>query len=190
MNDSDSHLALPDGLAARARQLEWLLLDVDGVLTDGRLWYTEEGETLKAFHVRDGMAVGLARRAGLKVGLLSGRASPVLERRAEELRLDTVLLGSRDKGADFLRFLAAEATRPAKVGFIGDDLIDLPVLLRCGLSMCPADAVHEVRAVVHHVLRENGGGGAVREAVEKILEARGAWSDVVSFFSPDPAEGG
>ncbi len=169
--------------ARRARRLEWLLFDVDGVLTDGSLYYTREGERLKRFNVRDGLALRLAQRAGLKVGLFSGRSSPALEARAAELGLDEVILGSSDKGADFERFLARHGTRPERVAYVGDDLIDLAVLGRAALSFAPADAASEVSAAVHVVLATAGGRGAAREMVEAILKARGEWEGIVAGFS-------
>ena len=175
--------ALPEALAERARRLEWLLCDVDGVLTDGRLWYTAEGETLKAFHVRDGLAFRLAQRAGLSIGLFSGRKSPPLEKRARDLDFDTWIVGSKEKGSDFESFLERESVNAEHVAFIGDDWIDLPVIRRCGLSFCPADAVPEVRQRVDVVLDTPGGAGAVRELVEKLLYARGSWDAILGYYA-------
>ncbi|MEM8959976.1 MAG: HAD hydrolase family protein [Acidobacteriota bacterium] len=172
--------------ATRAAALRWLLLDVDGVLTNGRLYYTADGESLKPFHVRDGLAIKLARQAGLSVGLLSGRRSPPLERRAADLSLDVVLLGVGDKGKVFTDFLTEHQVQASDVAFIGDDLIDLPVLGRCGLALAPADAVAEVRERVDVVLSSRGGEGAVREAVELLLRARGMWNEIVDRFLPEP----
>ena len=175
-----------DVFTRRAAGLEWLLFDVDGVFTDGRLIYTRRGEQVKTFHVRDGLAVRLAQRAGFKLGLLSGRRSRPLERRASELDFDVVILGSGDKRPAFEKFLNDHDTTPGRIAFIGDDLPDLPVLGRCALSFAPADAAPEVRDMVHVVLDARGGDGAVREMVEKILKARGDWEDVLSHFSLDP----
>ncbi len=169
-------------LARRAARLEWLLLDVDGVLTDGRLVYDGEGERLKTFHVRDGLAIELAHRAGLKVGMLSGRSSPALERRAADLRVDALVAGRSDKGRAFAEFLAERGVAADRVAYVGDELIDLPVLRRAALSFAPADAVAEVRERVDRVLAARGGGGAVREAVELLLRARGAWQGVVARY--------
>jgi 3-deoxy-D-manno-octulosonate 8-phosphate phosphatase (KDO 8-P phosphatase) len=166
-------------LARRAGRLEWLLLDADGVLTDGRLYYGGGGERLKVFHVRDGLGVRLAQRGGLKVGVLSGRASPALARRLAELGLDAVITGRSDKARAFAEFLDRHRAEPERVAYAGDDLLDLPVLARCGLSFAPADAVAEVRAAAHRVLAAPGGGGAVRELVELLLKARGAWAGLV-----------
>jgi len=169
--------------ARRATRLEWLLFDVDGVLTDGTLIYTRWGEQVKRFHVKDGLAFTLARRAGLRVGLLSGRRSRALELRAAELALDAVMLGKSDKNAAFEQFLERYDAAPGRVAFIGDDLPDLPVLGRCALAFAPADAAAEVKAVVHQVLDARGGHGAAREMIERILKARGEWERLLAGFS-------
>lgn len=167
----------------RARGLEWLLFDVDGVLTDGHLVYTRFGEEVKIFHVRDGLALKMAQKAGLRVGILSGRKSKPLEVRVAELGLDLLISGSKDKKQDFANFLAEQGTQAGRVAYMGDDLPDLPVLGLCGLSFAPADAVAEVRGVVHRVLPQNGGQGVVREMIEQILKARGDWHRLVAEFS-------
>lgn len=160
----------------RAKNLRWLLCDVDGVLTDGRLLYGPQGEELKSFDVKDGLGLKLAQRAGLKVGLLSSRNSPALAQRAVELGIDAMVTGHEDKGAAFEGFLAAQEISADEVAYIGDDLPDLPVLRRCGLAFAPADAVPEVQAAVDQILPRPGGRGAVREMVERILKARGEWA--------------
>jgi 3-deoxy-D-manno-octulosonate 8-phosphate phosphatase (KDO 8-P phosphatase) len=169
-------------LVRRAARLEWLLLDVDGVFTDGSLLYSERGEELKSFHVRDGLGVKLAQRAGLKVGVLSGRTSRALARRARDLALDATILDRSAKGTAFERFCGEQGTTPERVAYVGDDLLDLPVLARCGLSFAPADAVAEVRERVHRVLAARGGSGAVRELVELVLRARGDWQRVAAPY--------
>ncbi|MEM9554608.1 MAG: phenylphosphate carboxylase subunit delta [Acidobacteriota bacterium] len=171
--------------AERCRALTWLLLDVDGVLTDGRLLYTAEGETVKTFHVRDGLAVRLAQRAGLRLGVISGRSSAPLERRLTDLDFEHVVLGSQDKRADFDDFLARHGAEATQVAGVGDDLQDLPLLRLCGLAFAPADADPEVRARVDRVLTRRGGNACVREMIESILRARGAWDEVVApYFGP------
>lgn len=172
-------------LARRAAELEWLLCDVDGVLTDGGLYYDRRGHAMLRFHVRDGLGFKLARRAGLKVGLVSGRDPAALDHRAAELGVDAVLAGVEDKGAVLDSFLEQHATAARRVAFVGDDLQDLTALGRCGLSFAPADAVAEVRAVVHRVLATPGGGGVVREAVEVLLRARGDWDRLFTSFTFD-----
>jgi 3-deoxy-D-manno-octulosonate 8-phosphate phosphatase (KDO 8-P phosphatase) len=153
-------------------------------MTDGRLVYDGDGERHKVFHVRDGLGLKLAQRAGLKVGILSGRENAALANRAAELGIDRVLLDRADKERAFTEFLAAERTAPERVAYIGDDLVDLPVILRCGLSFAPADAVSEVAARVDWLLELPGGRGAVREMCEVILRARRDWERLVlPFFS-------
>ncbi len=155
------------------------------MLTDGGLYYDRRGHQLLRFNAKDGLGLKLAQQAGLKVGLLSGRTSAALDRRSAELGLDLCLSGVGDKGAAFDDFLERHHTEPARVAFIGDDLPDLMVLGRCGLAFAPADAVAEVRAVVHRVLDTAGGQGAAREMVEVILRARGAWQESFAHFTFD-----
>ncbi|HXU44013.1 MAG TPA: HAD hydrolase family protein, partial [Thermoanaerobaculia bacterium] len=151
--------------------------------TDGRLTYGRDGEQLKVFDVRDGLAIQLAREAGLKVAILSGRKSAALSARAKDLRLDRLISGRADKRAAFEEFLAGEGIAASSVGAIGDDLPDLPVLLRAGLAFAPADAAPEVRQSVDRVLAKPGGAGAVREMVELLLRALGTWDGLVARFA-------
>lgn len=169
-------------LRLRAASIRWILADVDGVLTDGRLRYTAGGETVKVFHVRDGLAIKLAQRAGLKVGVLSARGGPALEARAGELGLDAVITRREDKRKAFREFLDQYGVRSKRVAYVGDDLVDLPILTRCGLSFAPADAAPEVLERVDHRLAAAGGAGAVREMVEWILRARGDWDGLVEGY--------
>ena len=169
--------------ARRALELEWLLSDVDGVLTDGGLYYDRKGHQLLRFNAKDGLGLQLARQAGLQVGLFTGRSAAAVDRRAAELGLDLCLTGIGDKNAAFDDFLERHHTEATRVAFIGDDLPDLVVLGRCGLAFAPADAVAEVRAVAHRVLETRGGGGAAREAVEAILRARGDWQQTFARFT-------
>src|ERR1700681_1265924 len=150
-----------DDFSRRARDLDWLLLDVDGVLTDGRLSSGAEGEQWKVFHVHDGVGLKLAKDVGLKVGILSGRGNAALEARSRELGLDAIVEGRHDKDAAFTEFLAQHAAAPERVAYIGDDILDLSVLRRCGLSFAPADAALEVRERVHRVLTRPGGRAVV-----------------------------
>ncbi len=167
----------------RAAQLEWILTDVDGVLTDGRITLDGRGEPVKSFHVKDGLGIKMARSAGLKVGFLSARSSAPLERRAAQLGIDVLMSGREDKGTAFDAFLAEHQVTASRVAYIGDDLNDLVVLARCGLSFAPADAAPEVHDVVQVSLATPGGFGAVREMIEAILKARGDWQRVLSAFS-------
>jgi 3-deoxy-D-manno-octulosonate 8-phosphate phosphatase (KDO 8-P phosphatase) len=170
-------------LAERARGLRWLLLDVDGVLTDGRLVYGPDGEQWKVFHVRDGLGLRLVQRAGLQVGILSGRENDALRVRAKDLGIDFLMMDRSDKGPAFDQFLAEQGVAAQEVAYVGDDLVDLPILLRCGLAFAPCDAVPEVRERVHRILRERGGWGAVRELCELLLRARGSWDELIAPYS-------
>jgi 3-deoxy-D-manno-octulosonate 8-phosphate phosphatase (KDO 8-P phosphatase) len=160
---------------ARAARIRLLVLDVDGVLTDGGLVYGPSGEETKRFHVRDGLALVAARAAGLEIGVISGRASAAVTRRMAELGVHLVHQGVADKGAVFDAMRATLGLLPAEVAMMGDDLTDLDLMKRVGLALAPSDAVAEVRRAAHWVSRCRGGDGAVREAVEFLLKARRAW---------------
>ncbi len=173
-------------LAARARKLKWLLLDVDGVLTDGRLWFGADGagtEIVKVFDVRDGLGIKLLTSAGVEVGILSARTSPIVEQRGRDLGLSEVLQGRDDKLATFRDFLARRKLAAEEVAYLADDLLDLAVLGVCGLAAAPADAAPEVRRRVHYVTVARGGRGAVRELAERLLVARGEWESIVARFA-------
>ena len=174
---------LTGDLAKRAQTLEWVLCDVDGVLTDGRLYFDGQGEALKAFNVRDGLGLRCLQQAGLKVGLLSARSSAALERRVENLGLDLLLSGRGDKDSGFDDFVDRSGCDPARVAYVGDDLNDLVVLARCGLGFAPADAAEEVRTVADVILGRRGGRGAVREMAEILLKTRGDWQKVLGTFA-------
>lgn len=152
-----------------------MLSDVDGTLTDGRIWLLPGGEEAKAFHVRDGLGIALAQRAGLRVGFLSGRSSPAVEARARELEVTLVRLGVGDKAAALQQILAEEGLTGPDVAYIGDDVNDLRVMSEVGLSAAPADAPFEVRAQAFMIMQAAGGQGCVREFLEAILRARGDW---------------
>lgn len=169
---------------ALAADLQWLIFDVDGVLTDGRLFYGPDGDEWKGFDARDGFGIQLARRDGLKVGLLSGRTNAALRRRAEDMEVDALVMHRTDKARAFHELLAAHETTADRVAYMGDDLLDLPVLLACGLSFAPADAADDVLCRVHHVLARQGGRGAVREMIEIVLRARGAWDRLLAEYLP------
>jgi 3-deoxy-D-manno-octulosonate 8-phosphate phosphatase (KDO 8-P phosphatase) len=160
---------------SRARAIRLLAVDVDGVLTDGRLCYGPGGEETKRFHVHDGLALAAARAAGLAVAVVSSRASVAVSRRMAELGISLVHQGEADKLRALERILAQTGVAWREAAFMGDDLPDLPALARVGLALAPASAVPEVRRRVHWVSRRRGGEGAVREAVEMILKARSAW---------------
>jgi 3-deoxy-D-manno-octulosonate 8-phosphate phosphatase (KDO 8-P phosphatase) len=166
-------------LAARCQPVELLVLDVDGVLTDGRITYTAEGVEIKSFHVRDGSALAYWQRQGRTVAIVSGRTSKAVDVRAAELGVTHVRQGVADKRLALRTILGATSLRPEQVCAVGDDLPDLPVLRACGLAVAVADACAEARAAAHYVTRAPGGRGAVREVVELILRAQGRWDAIV-----------
>ncbi len=173
--------ASPD-LTARAAAVELLLLDVDGVLTDGGIVYADTGAEVKRFHVRDGSGLKLWQLAGKRAAVVSGRDTPVVARRAAELGLSPVLQGRPEKVPAFEEVLAATGLRADQVCAIGDDLPDLPVLRRCGVRVAVADACPELRAAADYVTAVPGGHGAVRDAIEWLLKLQGRWDGIVARF--------
>jgi 3-deoxy-D-manno-octulosonate 8-phosphate phosphatase (KDO 8-P phosphatase) len=167
----------------KARGVCWLVLDVDGVLTDGRIILDGlEGEW-KAFDVRDGQRLVLAAGLGIRTVLLTGRSSKVVERRAAELGVHRVFQGASDKGEAMDRFFREEGARPEQTAYLGDDIIDLPALRRAGLKAAVGDAVPEVKAVADWIAVAPGGRGAVRELVEFILAAQGRWEAALERYA-------
>ena len=156
-----------------ARSIRLVLTDIDGVLTDGRLLYGPQGEMLKTFHTRDGMAVGMLRDAGIALGFLSGRTSPPLIARASDLGITMCHLGVKNKELVLDEILASGEFAVDEICYIGDDLPDLGVLRRVGLSAAPADAAAAILEVVDYRCIQVGGGGVLREVVEQILARRG-----------------
>ena len=162
-------------VAERARRVRGLFLDVDGVLTDGSIIFDPQGRETKIFNVKDGLGIRMALKAGLRVALITGRRSPVVDLRAAELGVNEVHQGVRDKVAVFTSILEKWVITPREAAYVADDLPDLPVLRLVGLAVAVADAGREVLETAHMVTRLKGGKGAVREAVEYILRAQGLW---------------
>jgi 3-deoxy-D-manno-octulosonate 8-phosphate phosphatase (KDO 8-P phosphatase) len=159
-------------LMDRARAVRLLLADVDGVLTDGGLHYFGEQGVALRFHVRDGFGLTLAMRSGIGVGLISGRDEPVVRRRAAELGIDELHLGTKDKALVVDEILERQGLTPDQAAYVGDDLIDLPAMQRVGLPVAVADAAEPVRLAAAYVTDLPGGHGAVRELVDFLLSAR------------------
>lgn len=164
---------------ARARRVRLMVMDVDGVLTDGRLYIGAQGEVMKAFDVRDGHGIKLLREAGIEVALLTARRSDIVLARARELGLTRVLQGQGNKLEGFMQLLADTGIDAADSGHIGDDWADLPVLRRVGFAASVADACAEARAAAHWVSAAAGGRGAVRELAEFILRAQGHFDQLL-----------
>ena len=164
----------PQELIRRASRVRLVLLDVDGVLTDGRLYYGADGEALKVFDVRDGHGIVMLRDH-VDLGVLSGRPAGPTRSRLEDLRFKHAIFGHREKLPAYQELLRALGLSDREVAYMGDDVNDVPVLRRAGLAACPSDASPEARAAAHLVSAFPGGGGAVRELCELILRAKGLW---------------
>lgn len=164
----------------RARRLRLMVFDVDGVLTDGRLWYGPHGEALKAFHVRDGHGLKMLAEHGIAAALLTGRSSPAVAARAAELGLRHVLQGVQDKRPAYDALLERLGVDAASAGYMGDDLPDVPVLARCGLACAPRDAHARALERAHYVADAPAGAGAVREVCEFVLRAQGKLEDAAA----------
>ena len=158
---------------ARAKRVRLMLFDVDGVLTDGRLWYGPGGEALKAFGALDGHGIKLLMQSGVAVALLSGRSSPAVAQRALELAVPHVLQGIDDKRTAFEALCAKLDIPERETGFMGDELIDLPVLTRCGFASAPREAHELVRNRVHYVAQAPAGAGAAREVCDLLMRSQG-----------------
>ena len=170
-------------LSARCQPIQLLLSDVDGVLTDGGVIFDNSGIEIKRFHIRDGLAIKLWQRAGRTFGLVTGRASHIVQLRAVELGVELVRQGVDDKLAVVKQIISEFDLTPDRVGFIGDDLPDLPVLRYVGFGAAVRDACDEMRKHAHYVTKAPGGTGAVREAIELLLKTQGRWEELVRKFA-------
>jgi 3-deoxy-D-manno-octulosonate 8-phosphate phosphatase (KDO 8-P phosphatase) len=162
-------------LTQRARQVRLALFDVDGVMTDGTLFVSGQGESFKPFNILDGLGLKLLKSSGVATGILTGRSSAAVSARAGELDIDHLIQGANDKLRAYIDLQQQLGLDDEQICYMGDDLPDLPVLRRCGLALSPPGAVDEVRSEVHFVTRTQGGKGAVREACELIMRAQGSW---------------
>lgn len=160
-------------LLERAAGIRLLALDVDGVLTDGKIYFDSEGRELKGFYTRDGLGLKALQRSGTRLAIITGRTSPMVTQRATELNIDYVFQGSSDKLGAYMELLEQSGLEEKQVCYAGDDWIDLPVLQRCGLAITVPSADREMRERVHWVTTRDGGDGAVREICDLILTAQG-----------------
>ena len=195
---SDSILAMPRSATARARKIKLLLFDVDGVLTDGKLFFVPEGSQppkgtsadrtaqgqveVKGFHAHDGVAHSLARIAGLKTGLITRRSSETVALRARDLKIEYVRQGIKDKRAAFEEIVQEEGIKLEEAAFVGDDIVDLPAMRAGGFAIAVKNARVEVKREAHYITPHAGGDGALRDAVEFILKAQGKWKKVVEDY--------
>jgi 3-deoxy-D-manno-octulosonate 8-phosphate phosphatase (KDO 8-P phosphatase) len=172
---------VPSGITARAKKIRVLLMDVDGVLTDGRIWLLSRRDgtasEIKGFSAYDGAGLKLARAAGLRTGLITGRESAAVAQRARECEMEFTYQGRATKLAAYREILAATGASDLEVAYVGDDLPDLPLLERAGLAVAVANAAPEVKRAAHYVTSRPGGEGAVREVIELIVKAQRKWAD-------------
>jgi 3-deoxy-D-manno-octulosonate 8-phosphate phosphatase (KDO 8-P phosphatase) len=167
-------------------KIKLLLLDVDGVLTDGRITYDNHGNELKSFDVKDGHGLKMLQRAGINIGIITGRSSEVVVRRAEELGIEILYQGALQKLEPYREILSTLDLTDEQVAYVGDDVVDLPILQRVGFSATVADAVPDVFPLVDYVASRPGGRGAVREICDLLLRASGRWDELTErYFSPN-----
>lgn len=171
-------LSLPKNI----EKIRFLVLDVDGVLTDGSIWYGSSGEEFKGFNVKDGAGLKYWRRAGHAAGIVTGRSSPMVLRRAAELDIREVAMDAKTKLPAFEELLEKAGVTPEETAVVGDDLPDLPLIRRAGLGIAVADAVREVKDAATVITKRKGGRGAVREAIEFILKAQDRWEDIMERY--------
>ena len=167
---------------ARVERVKFLVLDVDGVLTDGRLFYHDDGTESKAFDVRDGHGIKMLWQAGIETAIISGRSCPLVDKRAADLGIKEVVQGVKDKVPSLEKLLSDKGLKPEQMAFVGDDVVDLPVMNRVGFAVAVADASEHLFDMAHYVTLAPGGRGAVREVAELILGVQGLWSKVAAAY--------
>jgi len=178
-----SQIKIPASVAKRAKQIKVLLMDVDGTLTDGSVTLLSQADgtalEIKSFDAHDGQGLSLARTAGLRTGVITGRESAALRRRARELGMEFVYEKQAQKVAAYEEILKKSGARESEVAFLGDDLPDLTIMRRVGLSVAVGDAAVEIKRAAHYVTKAAGGYGAARELVELILKSKGVWEQMI-----------
>jgi 3-deoxy-D-manno-octulosonate 8-phosphate phosphatase (KDO 8-P phosphatase) len=165
-----------------ATTIKWVGFDIDGVMTDGGIYLDNEGREFKRFHSRDGHALKLLVRTGIKVAIITGRQSEIVSIRAKELGLTEIYQGVKNKLTVYQEILKQHNLRPEETAFAGDDLVDLPILCRCGLPMSPADGCPEILSLALFVSSAKAGHGAVRQMVEYILKGQGLWDELIRKY--------
>ena len=167
---------------SRAKKISLLILDVDGVLTDGQLLFSDQGEAMKVFNTQDGLGISAANQAGLKTAIITGRETEMVRRRGAELNITDVFQGAKDKLQAYHQLLHKYSLQPDQAAYIGDDINDLAVMTRVGLACAVANAVVDVKKRAHVITTREGGRGAVREVIELILRAQGKWDNIVETY--------
>ncbi len=170
-------------LYKRAEKVRFLILDVDGVLTNGGIILDNEGNEFKSFHVRDGHGIKMLIRRGINVAIITGRHSRVVERRSHELGIKEVYQKCYDKRAAYNELKKKYNLKDEEIAYIGDDIVDIPILVRTGLAVVVSDAVEDAKRFAHYVTKSRGGHGAVREVTDLILKAKGVWKEIIDGYS-------
>ncbi len=181
----ESRQSVMNAKSPNLKAIELLVLDVDGVLTDGRITYTANGDEIKRFHVRDGSGMKYWKRTGRKLAIITGRGGPMVERRAEELGVDVLHMKALRKAPALEATLAELGVAPEHTAVVGDDLTDIPLFRQCGFPVAVADAAEEARQHAAWVTTRCGGDAAVREVIEHILKAAGDWDTVMARYLED-----
>ncbi|MDD5634142.1 MAG: HAD-IIIA family hydrolase [Candidatus Omnitrophica bacterium] len=172
----------PNEIIERAKKIKILVLDVDGVLTDGRIVYGTYGDEIKNFDVNDGLGIFLLKKSGLKCVIVTAKGSRVVTKRAKELKIDKVYKDFHYKIEAYNKLCKKFKASPEEICFVGDDLIDIPILKRVGLAVVPTNAMEDVKKVAHLITEKSGGRGAVREVCDLIMKSQGTWETVTARY--------
>lgn len=175
-------------IAAKAKKIKFLILDVDGVMTDNRLYYTDDGQEIKSFYTRDGHGMVLLKKSGVDIGIITGRKSNLVAKRCQDLKIEHLYQGVPDKLPSFLDLIEKLGLQLEQIAYIGDDILDLPILMRVGLSVTPADGEEEVKTRVDYTSPYIGGQGVVREVCEIIMRSQDSWQQHMDFYMRGLAE--
>ena len=169
-------------IAEKAKKIKFLILDVDGVLTDNRLYYSDDGNEMKSFYTRDGHGMVLLQKSGIPIGIITGRKSQLLSNRCRDLKIEYLYQGVPDKLPSFTDLVDKLGLELDEIAYVGDDILDLPILMRVGLSITPADGEEDVKSRVDYVSPYAGGKGVVRETCEIILRSQDKWQQHLDFY--------
>jgi 3-deoxy-D-manno-octulosonate 8-phosphate phosphatase (KDO 8-P phosphatase) len=172
-------------IAAKAQKIKFLILDVDGVLTDNRLYYSDDGVETKTFYTRDGHGMVMLKKSGVDIGIITGRKSQLVANRCRDLKIEHLYQGVPDKLPSFMDLISKLGLELDEIGYVGDDILDLPILKRVGLSVTPADGEDEVKSRVDYVSKYIGGKGVVREVCEIIMRSQGTFQQHMDFYLRD-----
>ncbi len=173
---------MSEQITERARKVKALIVDIDGVMTDGRIVYSIYGDELKFFDVQDGLGIALLNRVGIKTFIITAKKSRIVKLRARDMKVTRAYQGHHDKLVPFNHILKRYRLKPDEICFVGDDIIDIPVLKRAGFAVAVPNGVDEVKDAAHHITHKSGGRGAVREVCDLILKSQGKWDEATSRY--------